>query len=47
MKENIFYQGLIDSMISDVILGMELVADDGINKWLTLIGPTNCIASRQ
>jgi nucleoside diphosphate kinase len=28
-------------MSSDLIVGMELVNDDAIKNWRTLIGPTN------
>lgn len=33
-------------MSSDLVVGMELVADDSIKRWRTLIGPTNCQIAR-
>ena len=36
-----FYEDLVKMMSSDVIVALELVADDAVNKWRQLIGPTN------
>jgi len=33
-------------MSSDFIVGLELVGNDSIKKWRTLIGPTNCQIAR-
>ena len=33
-------------MSSDFIVGLELVSEDAIKKWRTLIGPTNCQVAR-
>ena len=34
-------------MTSDYAVGMELVAQDAVNKWRKLIGPTNSQKARQ
>jgi nucleoside diphosphate kinase len=31
---------------SDVVTGMELVAENAIDKWRALIGPTNTIVAK-
>jgi len=36
-----FFPNLQEFMISDVVVGMELVADNAIAKWRQFIGPTN------
>lgn len=33
-------------MCSDFVVGMELVGDDCIKKWRSLLGPTNCQIAR-
>lgn len=33
-------------MTSDYVVGMELVAQDAIKKWRTLIGPTNSLKAK-
>lgn len=33
-------------MTSDVVVGMELVADEAISKWRQLIGPTNSLTAK-
>lgn len=43
-KEHIgkpFYGDLSSFMTSDVVIGMELVADNAVSKWRSAIGPTN------
>jgi nucleoside-diphosphate kinase len=35
-----FYNGLIEFMTSDVVTGMELVAENAVEGWRKLIGPT-------
>lgn len=43
-KEHIgksFYDNLSGFMTSDVVVGMELVADNAVSKWRSAIGPTN------
>lgn len=36
-----FYNPLVQFMSSDLVVGLELVADDCISKWRKLLGPTN------
>lgn len=36
-----FYNDLMNFVSSDVVTGMELVAENAIEKWRGLIGPTN------
>jgi nucleoside-diphosphate kinase len=36
-----FFNGLISYITSDVVVGMELVANNAVAKWRELIGPTN------
>ena len=36
-----FYNGLVGFMTSDVVTGIELVAENAVEKWRHLIGPTN------
>ena len=36
-----FYGNLSGHMKSDVAIGMELVSDDAVKKWRSVIGPTN------
>merc|ERR1712110_84111 len=45
-KGKSFFEKLVKFMTSDMVLGMELVADDAINKWRGLIGPTNSITAK-
>lgn len=40
-KEKSFYPNLESFITSDVVVGMELVAEDAVTKWRELIGPTN------
>ena len=35
-----FYNGLMDFMTSDVVTGLELVAENAVEKWRQFIGPT-------
>jgi nucleoside-diphosphate kinase len=42
-----FYKGLIDFMTSDVVVGMELVADGAIKGWRELLGPTNTFRAKE
>lgn len=32
---------------SDVVVGMEIVAETAIDKWRSLIGPTNTLKARE
>jgi len=41
-----FYPGLTNFMSSDLIVGLELVAEGAIAKWRKTIGPTNCDVAR-
>lgn len=36
-----FYPNLSEFITSDVVIGMELIAPDAIQKWREFIGPTN------
>ena len=38
-----FYNDLTNFMTSDVATGIELVAEGAIEKWRSLIGPTNTL----
>ena len=40
-KGKSFYGNLEQFITSDVVVGMELVAEDAVGKWRELIGPTN------
>jgi len=40
-KDKAFYPDLENFICSDVVVGMELVAPDAVNKWRSIIGPTN------
>eukprot|EP00829_Urostomides_striatus_P017432 TRINITY_DN601_c0_g1_i1.p1 TRINITY_DN601_c0_g1~~TRINITY_DN601_c0_g1_i1.p1 ORF type:complete len:334 (-),score=115.50 TRINITY_DN601_c0_g1_i1:54-995(-) len=42
-----FFEPLVQRMSSDAIVAMELVADDAVNKWRSLIGPTNSETARK
>jgi nucleoside-diphosphate kinase len=35
-----FFNGLMDFVTSDVVIGLELVAENAIEKWRQFIGPT-------
>ena len=41
-----FFEELTSFMASDFALGMELIAENVIQKWRSLIGPTNCQVAR-
>lgn len=36
-----FFPNLSGHMMSDVSIGLELVASDAVSKWRSVIGPTN------
>ena len=42
-----FFPNLQSFITSDVVVGMELVADNAIDKWRQLIGPTNTQKAKQ
>ena len=42
-----FYNGLMDFMTSDVSTGLELVAENGVERWRQFIGPTNSLVAKQ
>lgn len=42
-----FYENLTNFMSSDYAVGLELVSEDAIQKWRTLIGPTNPQEAKQ
>lgn len=41
-----FYNGLIDFMTSDVVTGLELVAENAVERWRQFIGPTNTFIAK-
>jgi nucleoside-diphosphate kinase len=42
-----FFPALQKFITSDMVVGMELVADSAIDKWRALIGPTNTQKAKQ
>jgi len=47
-KGKSFFEKLVNFMTSDLVVGLELIADDSISKWRKLIGPTNSnVAKKQ
>lgn len=46
-KAKPFYSGLEQMITSDVVTGMELVAENAIEKWRGMIGPTNSQMAQQ
>lgn len=46
-KAKPFFPELQKFITSDVVVGMELVSDNAIDKWRTLIGPTNTLVAKQ
>lgn len=46
-KGKVFFDGLINFVTSGLALGIELAADCAIEKWRTLIGPTNSENARK
>lgn len=42
-----FFNGLVDFVTSDVVTGIELVAENAVEKWRQLIGPTRTSQARQ
>ena len=45
-KGKTFFPTLQAFITSDVVVGMELVADNAIEKWRKLIGPTNTLKAK-
>lgn len=41
-----FFPNLQKFITSDVVVGMEIVADEAITKWRGLIGPTNTLKAK-
>lgn len=41
-----FYENLVNFMSSDVVVGLELIAEDAVPKWRSLMGPTNSNTAR-
>ena len=41
-----FYNDLSNFIQSDVVIGMELVASNAVEKWRGLIGPTNTLQAK-
>lgn len=41
-----FFDKLVDHMSSDLVVGLELIADDCISKWRSLLGPTDSQTAR-
>ena len=46
-KAKPFFPTLQQFITSDVVVGLELVADNAITKWRELIGPTNTLVAKQ
>ena len=46
-KGKAFFPNLQNFITSDVVVGMELVAENAIDKWRSLIGPTNTQKAKQ
>jgi nucleoside-diphosphate kinase len=42
-----FYGTLSSFVTSDVVTGLEIVAEDAIAKWRNVIGPTNSLTAKQ
>lgn len=42
-----FYDNLSNFITSDVVIGAELIADNAIEKWRAMIGPTNTQTAQQ
>ena len=42
-----FFPNLSQFITSDVVVGMELVAENAVDKWRGLIGPTNTLAAKK
>jgi len=40
-KSKPFFKDLIAHVTSDVVVGIEIVAEDAVNKWQKIIGPTD------
>jgi nucleoside-diphosphate kinase len=41
-----FYETLVQFITSDVVVGMELVGENAVQRWRDLIGPTNSITAK-
>ena len=46
-SERPFYSKLVDFMSSGPVIAIEIVGDDAISKWRSLLGPTNSETARQ
>ncbi|KRX10142.1 Nucleoside diphosphate kinase [Pseudocohnilembus persalinus] len=42
-----FYEGLVEQMSSDLVVGIELVGENAIARWREIIGPTNPQVAKQ
>ena len=42
-----FFKGLVEQMSSDLVVGLELVADNCVAKWRQLLGPTSPSQAKQ
>ena len=42
-----FYKGLVDQMTSDLVVGIELIADNCVAKWRSVLGATNPQQAKQ
>lgn len=45
-KGKAFYEKLLDFMSNEPVIAMELVAENAVQKWRDLIGPTDCEQAR-
>lgn len=41
-----FFQTLMEFMTSDVVVGMELVAENAVKRWREVLGPTNSTVAK-
>ena len=46
-KGKAFFPNLQNFIKSDLVVGMEIVAENAVDKWRGLIGPTNTLVARQ
>lgn len=46
-KGKAFFPTLIEFMTSDFAVGMELIANNAIQRWRDLIGPTNSLVAKE
>jgi nucleoside-diphosphate kinase len=42
-----FFNELIQFISSDLVVGLELVSEDCVNKWKNLLGPTDSLSAKK